>query len=295
VGSQTTIEDVARVALLVEGRYLLQRQPLGLADQLRRRGCTVTVVDPGSTAISLTDDSWLAGIDVCVARGRSEAVLSRLLSAERCAVPTINRHSAVAAVHNKAAMAVALASARIPTPPTRLGTPAQLAADLPSDLYPVIVKPIRGDNCRGLRVCESRDGIARLSAAGEDPLLAQPYLDGDGTDLKLYGVGDRIWAVKKPSPLCANGSQAAGHRGLTPATPVRLNADLRRLALDCSELFGLELFGVDCLLTPDGPVVVEVNEYPNYTGVVEADEALAGHVLARVAGPSRAATIAAEV
>jgi ribosomal protein S6--L-glutamate ligase len=292
VARKTTIDDVARISLLVEWRYLRQRQPRGLAAQLRRRGCIVRLVDPGSTAISLTDDSWLAGIDLCVARGRSEAVLSRLLSAERCGVPTINRHSAVAAVHDKAAMAVALSSAGIPTPPTRLGTPARLAADLPSDLYPVIVKPIRGDNCRGLQVCDSPDGVAQLSPAGEEPLLAQPYLNGDGTDLKLYGVGDRVWAVKKPSPLCANGSKPAGHRGLTQATPVGLTAELRRLALDCSELFGLELFGVDCLLTPDGPVVVEVNEYPNYTGVGEADEALATHVLARVARPSRAEPIA---
>lgn len=292
VARQTTSEGVAEVALLVEGRYLVQRQPRGLAVQLRRRGCIVRLVDPDSTAISLTDDSWLAGIDVCVARGRSEAVLSRLLSAERCAVPTINRHSAVAAVHDKAAMAVALASAGIPTPPTTLGTPSQLAAELASDLYPVIVKPIRGDNCRGLRVCGSRDDLARLSPASEEPLLAQPYLPCDGADLKLYGVGDRVWAVRKPSPVCTNGSRRGGS---SEATPVALTPDLHRLALACSELFGLELFGVDCLLTPAGPVVIEVNEYPNYTGVAGADEALAGHVLAQLGRPAGAETMAAEV
>jgi ribosomal protein S6--L-glutamate ligase len=266
------------VALLVEQRYLAQRQPLGLARELARRGCDVELIDPGGTAISLTDRGWLDGFDLCVARGRSPGLLSALLAAERCGIPTINRHSAVAAVHDKAAMAVALARAGLPTPPTGLGSTGSLAAELPPDLYPVIVKPIRGDNCRGLHLCRTADELAQLS--GDEPLLAQPYLDGDGTDLKLYGVGGQVWAVRKPSPFRAPRQPAANGRG-PKAGPVSLTDELRELALGCSSLFGLELFGVDCLLTSDGPVVIEVNEYPNYTGVAEADEALASHVLAR--------------
>jgi glutathione synthase/RimK-type ligase-like ATP-grasp enzyme len=192
-------------------------------------------------------------------------------------------------------MAVALASAGIPTPPTTLGTPSQLAAELSSHLYPVILKPIYGDNCRGLRICGSPDAIARLSPAVEDPLLAQPYLTGDGADLKLYGVGDRIWAVRKPSPLSANGAPTARPGTSIEASPVQLTAGLRRLARDCSELFGLEFFGVDCLLTTAGPVVIEVNDYPNYTGVPDADEALANHVLARLEAGLGAEAVSMEV
>jgi ribosomal protein S6--L-glutamate ligase len=295
VGVHGTIEGLGEIALLAERRYLSQRQPLGLAAELDRQGCRVHLIDPGSTAISLTDDSWLTGVDLCVARGRSQAVLSRLLAAERRGVATLDRSSAIAGVRDKAAMAVALASVGIPTPPTTLGTPSQLAAELPSHLYPVILKPIYGDNCRGLRVCGSPDAIARLSPAVEDPLLAQPYLAGDGADLKLYGVGDRIWAIRKPSPLSVGGAPTARPGTSIEAAPVPLTADLRRLARDCSELFGLELFGVDCLLTPAGPVVIEVNDYPNYTGVAGADEALANHVLARLGGALRAEAVPAEV
>jgi ribosomal protein S6--L-glutamate ligase len=284
------IDGRARISLLAERRYLAHRQPLGLLAELGRRGCTVRLIDPDSTAIRLTDDSWLAGVELCVARGRSQALLSWLLAAERGGVPTLNRHSAVAGVHDKAAMAVALAGAGIPTPPTTLGSPSQLAAELPADLYPVILKPIHGDNCRGLRICGSPDDIARLSPSVDDPLLAQPYLSGGGMDLKLYGVGERIWAIRKPSPLRAAGALGARSAGSAEATPVELTADLRRLAIDCSELFGLELFGVDCLLTPTGPVVIEVNDYPNYSGVRGADE-----VLARLGVASRVDATWAEV
>jgi ribosomal protein S6--L-glutamate ligase len=281
------IDGRARIALLAERRYLAHRQPLGLVAELRQRAWTVRLIDPDAAAISLTDDSWLAGVELCVARGRSQALLTSLLAAERRGVPSINRHSAVAGVRDKAAMAVALAGAGIPTPPTTLGSPSQLAAELPADLYPVILKPIHGDNCRGLRICGSPDEIARLSPAAREPLLAQPYLAGDGMDLKLYAVGERIWAIRKPSPLRAGGTLGVHAAGSAAATPAELTADLRRIAIDCAELFGLELFGVDCLLTPTGPVVIEVNDYPNYSGVPEADAALASHVLARLGAASR--------
>jgi ribosomal protein S6--L-glutamate ligase len=273
------MEGRARIALFAENRYLAQLQPHGLVTELRRRGCDVTPIDPGSGAISLTDDSWLAGIDVCVARGRSDAVLSRLLAAERHGVPTINRAAAVAAVVDKGGMAVALAGAGIPTPTTILGSPAQLAAELPSDLYPVIVKPIRGDNCRGLAVCADPGALGRVEP-NDEPLLCQPFLRGDGADLKLYAVGETVWAVRKPSPLVRERSSWSVHGGLTDATPVELTGELRELALRCGELFGLELYGVDCLVTSAGPVVIEVNDFPNYTGVPGADTALADYVLA---------------
>jgi ribosomal protein S6--L-glutamate ligase len=284
MGTLPATEGCVGAALLVEGRYLAQRQPSGLIDELRRRGCAVAVIDPAARAISLADDSWLTGIGVCVARGRSDAVLSRLLAAERHGVPAINRAPAVAAVVDKAGMAVALESAGIPTPPTTLGTPAQLAAELPSHVYPVIVKPIRGDNCRGLAVCESPDAVGRLGPSDE-PLLAQPFLRGDGADLKLYAVGETVWAVRKPSPLPSDALPWRSAPPLTEAIPIDLTRELYELALRCGELFGLELFGVDCVVTPAGPVVIEVNDFPNYTGVPDADAALVDHVLAAVRRP----------
>jgi ribosomal protein S6--L-glutamate ligase len=270
------------VALLTERRYLGQRQPRGLASELRRRGCNVAIVEPDAGVVTLTDDTWLGQIDACVARGRSEAVLACLLAAERHGIPTVNRHAAIAAVHDKAAMAASLAAAGIPTPRTSLGSPARLAAALPAAAYPVIVKPVRGDNGRGLRLCRAADDLAGLDGIVAGPVLAQPFLAGDGADLKLYGLGERIWAVRKPSPFRADGLPERPRGRPAGPTPIELSAGLRELAVRCAELFGLELFGVDCLLTAAGPVVIEVNEYPNYSGIAEANIELADHVLARI-------------
>jgi ribosomal protein S6--L-glutamate ligase len=61
------------------------------------------------------------------------------------------------------------------------------------------------------------------------------------------------------------------------------------LARTCGRLFGLTVFGVDCLETSHGPVVIEVNDFPNFTAVPGADVLLARHVLAaaRPADPRR--------
>jgi ribosomal protein S6--L-glutamate ligase len=56
---------------------------------------------------------------------------------------------------------------------------------------------------------------------------------------------------------------------------VEVTPELERLARSCGDAFELELYGVDVLLSPRGPLVVDVNEFPNYTGVDDAPRAIA--------------------
>lgn len=81
--------------------------------------------------------------------------------------------------------------------------------------------------------------------------------------------------MRKPSPF--NGDSTARPR---PAQP---DAAMVDLALQCGEAFELEVYGVDTIETPNGLAVIEVNEFPNFTGVSGAAEHIADHVLARVA------------
>jgi ribosomal protein S6--L-glutamate ligase len=254
------------IGIATEPRYLSQRQPAALVTALVRSGHPVVLLDAESTA-----PGSLRGIDILVARGRSEALLRLLGRAESAGIATVNAHAAIAAVLDKAEMARALAAAGIPSPATRVGTlDAIVRASRPED-FPMVVKPIFGDNARGVCVLWSRDELARL--AWSEPLaLAQPFIPSDGRDLKLYVAGESVWAVKKPSPISGRGGQAR-RVATTPA--------LEALAHRCGRLFGLELFGVDCIETPSGPVVIEVNDFPNYTGIDGVDAHLARHVIAR--------------
>jgi ribosomal protein S6--L-glutamate ligase len=169
-------------------------------------------------------------------------------------------------------MSVALANARLPIPQTYFGSVAQLAANIAPAAYPVILKPIFGDNSRGLLVVGSPAELA-VTEWPEPVALAQRYFTTDGYDLKLYGIGEQIWPVWKESPFNPRAADGAVKSGLAELTP-----ELADLGRRCGQLFGLDLFGVDCIVTGQGPLVIEINDYPNYTGVPDGNERLADFV-----------------
>jgi ribosomal protein S6--L-glutamate ligase len=266
------------IGVLVEKRYLLQGQPGGLIAALHDAGRSVLVLDPDALCLELGDPSWLAGLGVVIARGRSDELLSLLRVAELHRVPTVSRAAAVAGVRDKASMAAALRAAGIPTPRTYFGAPARLADALPSSAFPVIAKPVFGDNCRGLALAGGPAELASLT--WEEPVaLVQEYVASDGVDLKLYGIGTEVTGVRKASLF----QVALSGRPAPPPELVELTPALADLGRRCGALFGLELWGVDCLITATGPQVIEVNEFPNYTLVPEADAYIAEVVMAHLA------------
>jgi ribosomal protein S6--L-glutamate ligase len=255
------------VGIVVEGRYRTQRQPTGLHGELIRRGHAVRLIDPLDVC-TVGDAGWLQGLDVLVPRGRSLALLALVSCAERHDVPVVNGRSAIGAVHNKLEMAGALIEAGVPTPQTFAAPIDGLAGQVPRRFYPLVLKPTFGDNGLGLVIVDAPEELAGVEWH-EPVAIAQQLVSSDGTDLKLYGIGDEVWAIRKPSPLLAPASSSDGGQ------PVGLTSELLALGRRCGELFGLDLYGADCVETPRGPLVIEVNEFPNYTGVVGADERLA--------------------
>lgn len=217
----------------------------------------------------------LHGYDVIVSRDRSPLGLAMLAYAEAAGTPTLNRSAATRAVRDKVEMAIALGRAGLPCAATFLTDHVASLAELPATAFPLILKATFGDNSQGLRLVRRPDDLHDVHW-GEDVVVAQHYLPNDGFDLKLYVCGSRVFAIRKPSPF--NGDPHA------PATPVAPDARLAELALRCGAVFGLEIYGVDTIATVDGPVVIEVNEFPNFTGVDEAGELVADHVLSRARG-----------
>ena len=269
-----------KIGVLAEARYLAQSQPMGLSLKLKELGHEITMIDPQKAFYVMGDDGWFEGFDALVGRGRSWALLALLGWAETRGALTINRREAIASVHNKAQMSIAFASIGIPIPQTFFGAVEHLAREIRRSSYPVILKPIFGDNSRGLLVVNSPEEMAKIDWP-EPVALAQRYFQTDGYDLKLYGIGDEIWAVRKGSPFNARKEDGASKEGLAPITP-----ELTDLGRRCGRLFGLDLFGVDCIETEEGVLVIEINDYPNYTNVPEANERLADYIVQR-AGEAR--------
>ena len=116
-------------------------------------------------------------------------------------------------------------------------------------------------------------------------LLAQPYLPNPGYDVKLYNTGDEVFATIKRSPL---------HPGAPVVEePVPVTRELRALALAVGRTFGLDICGLDVIETPQGWMVLDVNDFPSFGNVPHAAERLARTVL-RLARQAVARRVTAE-
>jgi glutathione synthase/RimK-type ligase-like ATP-grasp enzyme len=135
-----------RVSVLVEARYLMQPQPADAIAALHAAGHDVDLVVADRHVADLAAH---ADVDVVLARGRSPALVSLLRAAEAAGIPVANPAAAVSAVVDKAGMGAALAAAGVPVPRTWVGPVDALArwADLE---FPLVLKPVFGDNARGL-------------------------------------------------------------------------------------------------------------------------------------------------
>lgn len=256
--------------------------PLALVERLAARGIETPVLsadgllasaDPHGRAAPWRD---LHAGDVVVARTRHRLALALLRAATRPGVAVLTPWRAIARVRNKARAAQLLAEHRIPTPVTLLCDAPGTLARLPRERFPLLLKPHLGDNAQGLVLVRDPEELGGLD--WEDGIvLAQEYVDAGAVDLKLYAAGDRIWAVRRRSPLAAGPVEDPGVR-VEPA------AEHVELVRACRDAFGLDLMGVDVLETSDGPLVVDVNEFPNYTGVEEAPDVIAELVAAALEG-----------
>lgn len=276
------------VWILTDERYLQQRMPQALVGWLdAERVLARTLVADGIVAsVGTADggDPWvgLRPGDVVVARTRDRFALALLRAAERPGVTVLTTWESVAAVRNKARAAQTLAAEGVPTPRTLLAaTPAALKA-MPRQRFPLLLKPHLGDNARGIMLVRTPDELDDLVWT-DGMVLAQEYVDAGAIDLKLYVAGERVWAVRRPSPLGPVSTD-----GAVSCEPVEPSRELVDLVRACARAFGLTLLGVDVLETPTGPLVVDVNDFPNYTGVRDAPESI-GRLVAGALGVRSAA------
>ena len=274
--------------ILTDERYLRQRMPQALVGWLdAEHVCARTLVADGIVASVGTaggGDPWadLRPGDVVVARTRDRFALALLRAAERRGVTVLTTWESVAAVRNKARAAQTLAAAGIPTPRTLLAATLTALKAVPRERFPLLLKPHLGDNAQGILLVRTPDELDDLVWT-DGMVLAQEYVDAGAVDLKLYVAGERVWAVRRPSPLGMVSTDGAGS-----CEPVEPSRELVDLARACARAFGLTLLGVDVLETPDGPLVVDVNDFPNYTGVDEAPESI-GRLVAGALGVRSAA------
>ncbi|WP_280426783.1 ATP-grasp domain-containing protein [Nocardia carnea] len=258
-----------RLCLLLEERYRADSLPLDLAHRLRNKGHHVDIVRPGGQLLDLAGlidsgnhDAWILKT---VSGGPG---LGLLEAAAHAGLTTINDARAIRGVRNKARAHLLAERHGLPVPPTWAATDPTAFTAVPAHHYPLIVKPANGSAGHAVHLVTSPDHLHSLRArhGGGYLLLGQPYVPNNGIDLKVYCIDGRLFGTERSSPLAT---------GTTVERPATLTTEIRDLAHRVGHLFGLDLFGLDVVFGPDGPNIVDINDFPSFRRVPDAQNILA--------------------
>ncbi|MEU6866821.1 hypothetical protein ABZ924_26770 [Streptomyces sp. NPDC046876] len=263
-----------RLCFLVEEHYRHDGMPNEVIGQLTAWGHRVDVVRPGGSLLRMTEAVDAGAHDAWVLKTVSGGPGLTLLEAAAAAgLTTVNDARSIRGVRDKALAAAVGRAGGLPMPATYAVARPDLLREIPAAEYPLVVKPADGSSGRGVRLVSSPERLEQLlpELAGEGMLIAQPYVPNPGTDVKVYAVGGELFATERCSPL--HPDPAVRERR------VPLSGEVAAIAAQVGAVYGLDLYGVDVLLGPDGPVVVDVNDFPSFRQVPDAAARVARAVL----------------
>ena len=258
-----------RFCFILEEKYVHKPMPMVVADQLQQWGHQIDIIQPYAAVTSLTDLS-LTNYDAYVLKTVSDGPgLTILEAAEAVGIPTINNSRAIRLIRDKA-VAVAFAQARgLPVPLTYfLGHPRALIK-VPHDAYPLVVKPSNGASLQDIHLVRTPEAMAQLELDDGLHYLAMRYVENTGYDIKLYVTGQEVHAITKSSPL---------HDSI-PEREIPVSREMLKLAKRVGQVFGLDLYGVDVLETPEGLMLVDINDFPSFYGVPRKVACIAEYIL----------------
>src|SRR5947208_10785209 len=262
-------ETLMRFCVIIEAQYRNEPMAMVVVDQLLQWGHEVDLLEPDKTVTCLTDLAK-QNYDAYVLKTVSDGPgLSILEAAEAVGIPTINNSRAIRLVRDKA-VAVAYAQAcGLPVPLTYfVGHPRALVRLL-QEVYPVVVKPSAGTSQQGVYLVQTPEEMAERTFDPHCYYLAMRYVENPGIDIKLYVTGQEVHAITKTSVL----------HGPVQEQEIPVTREMLKLARRVGQAFGLDLYGVDVLETPQGLMLVDINDLPSFYGFPRKVASVAEYIL----------------
>jgi len=262
--------------------------------------CRAVAIDPASLSVEVGPLGLVASVGgsslsvdaLILARGLGRGgdpdmqfEMYRML--EEAGTLVVNRLVPLLAAQDKLRTSWLLSRAGVPTPAAAVAqTPGAADAALLA-LGDAVVKPVAGslgDGVERLRADSAGRRAVRERVAREHGVYLQAYVPHPGRDLRVFVVGGAARAAVVRSAPAGEWRTNVAIGGHTQA--IDCPAAARAIAEAAAAALGLDYAGVDVVLGPDGPTVIEVNGNPAWQGLQEATgldmaEAIADHVLAR--------------
>jgi ribosomal protein S6--L-glutamate ligase len=241
---------------------------------LERRGFEIDSEIPEETL--RRPDRFRCEHDLYILKSHTELALSLAGVIETLGGRLLNPYASCITTQDKIVASRRLRAAGVPIPRSWVTGDLTLMREIVEET-PLIVKPHRGHRGTGISIVRNAAELAALDRP-EGPVLIQEHVMGDGEDVKVYVVGEHVFAVRKEfSPTSFT----------RPGRACPVSAELRETALACGRILGLGLYGLDVLEAEEGHVVVDVNYFPGYKGVPGAAPLIADYIESYARGRER--------
>lgn len=190
---------------------------------------------------------------------------------EMMGVYSLNNEKSINRSRNKLVSMQLLAQHGIPMPRTGF-------ADSPGDTedllnlvggVPVVIKLTEGTQGMGVVLGETKkaaESVIEALRGLQATFLVQEYIEeSNGADIRCFVVGNQVVASMKRHAKEGD-FRSNLHRG-GYATAENISAEERKIAIQASQILGLDVAGVDLLRSNKGPLVLEVNSSPGLEGI----------------------------
>jgi len=243
-------------------------------------GVEVDVICPEDDVIDL--DAIRVDHDLYVLKSGSDMALSVAGALDALGATTLNPYRTTLQCRDRVVVNRILQLAGVPIPETFVAVDVSRLGPLLED-GPLVVKPCRRSSGGAVQVVWDVEELQDLGSPGR-PVVAQRYHHSRGHDRKLYCLGDQLFGVMRVWPVRTSEDKVGEPFTVTP--------ELREIALLCRQALGIELFGLDIIVSDGQPYVVDVDPFPGFKGVPDAALRLADYIYA-ARHPALATTVLA--
>jgi len=171
--------------------------------------------------------------------------------------------------HDKLLTHLSIVGDNVPAPKTYFCATIKNAKNLIKNLnFPLVMKFPKGSHGKGVMFVDSLESAFSIfDALGslKQPFIIQEYIETGGEDIRAFVVGNKVVAAMKR--VAGEGELRSNIHSGGKAMSVELDARTKQVALAAASSLGVDVCGVDLLIGPKGPLVMEVNLSPGLQGI----------------------------
>ncbi|MEM2183131.1 MAG: lysine biosynthesis protein LysX, partial [Candidatus Bathyarchaeia archaeon] len=248
-----------------------------LIDASRKLGIELKLTDSKDIYLSADEDSGRIReefgdivIQRCISYFRGLHITAIL---ENSGLQVINPFNVSLICGNKLFTILALVKAGVPVPKTLVAFTDESAFKALDALgYPAVLKPVIGSWGRLVALVRDRDSAQALIESREEMqnslmqiYYLQEYVKRPPRDIRVLTIGDEV--VAAAYRYSANGEWRTNVARGGRTEPLPVTSELAEIALKASKAVGGGVLAVDCMESPNGIIVHEVNNTPEFKGL----------------------------